>query len=458
LIPPPDLAGRHVFEQGNLVDVLGKKLFPDGVDIPIQPFNENISRATRSLTLGKPLFQAGLKASDLYARTDVLAPTGDGAWEIIDVKSATEVKEEYHADLAFQRHCARQTGLRISGCKVARVNNRYVRKGDIDPHQFFVVEDITLEADAASKEMDAAIAEMLALMASPDSPENAIGPECAKPYDCPLWDSCHSFLPEHHVLTLYYGKKAGYALLSEGIACIGDIPEGWELTPSQKVQRDCVLAGKPHIDRAALRAFLDRLVYPVSYFDFETINPAIPLYDGMRPYQKIPFQFSLVVAPREGDPKRFSFLAKTPADPRPALLAEMKRRLPEQGSIVAYNKAFEAGVLKDLGEAFPDYREWLDGVINRLVDLWEPFKKFHYYHPSQEGSGSMKKVLPALTGRSYDGMEIAEGEAASVLYWNVTHKPAPEADRLKVYTDLEEYCGLDTEGMRLIVAELGKLG
>lgn len=184
---------------------------------------------------------------------------------------------------------------------------------------------------------------------------------------------------------------------------------------------------------------MDNLRYPIAYLDFETINPAIPLYYGMRPYQKIPFQFSLIVVPGEGaEPRQFSFLAKTADDPRPALLAEMKRHVPDTGSIVVYNQGFEGPILKQLGESFPGCREWLDSLAIRLEDLLEPFRKFHYYHPAQKGSVSLKEVLPALTGRSYDGMGINEGEIASVLYWNVTHKTASEAERQKVYADLEK--------------------
>jgi hypothetical protein len=257
------------------------------------------------------------------------------------------------------------------------------------------------------------------------------------------------------VLTLYYGKQIGYTLLSQDVKCIKDIPLGFKLTTIQKIQRESVLSGTPHIDRDAVQAFLSRLRYPIAYLDFETINPAIPLYDGMKPYQKIPFQFALVVVPNEGaEPQLFSFLAKTADDPRPALLAEMKRHIPDTGSIVVYNKGFEGPVIRQLGDSFSEYREWLGSLDPRLLELLEPFKKFHYYHPEQRGSISLKEVLPALTGLSYERMDIAEGETASVLYWNVTYKPALGAQRQKVYDDLEKYSELDTDGMRSIVEGL----
>lgn len=457
-LPAVDIVSQHIFDQGHEVDELAKILYQNGIDVPTDSFIGNIRETKEHLDKGRPLFQGGFRADNLYSRVDILHPDCEGQWELVEVKSSTEVKPEHYPDVAFQRYCCQKAGLSISKCSVAHVNNKYVRKGGIDPGEFFIIEDVTGVANGVAIGQDDIIAAMIDVMASSDCPPLNLSPKCRDPRDCPLFDDCHSSLPDHNVLTLYYGKQAGYALLSQGVECIEDIPDGFKLTGSQKIQKECVLTNTPYIDRGAVRAFLGNLRYPIAYFDFETINPAVPLYDGMRPYQKIPFQFSLVVIPAKGaEPHQFSFLARSSDDPRPALLTEMKRRIPDQGSIVVYNKGFEGPILKQLGESFPGYREWLESLVPRLEDLWEPFKKFQYYHPEQRGSASIKHVLPALTRQGYEKLEIADGETASVLYWNVTYKPASKAERQKVYADLETYCGLDTEGMRLIVDRLRSL-
>ena len=78
-------------------------------------------------------------------------------------------------------------------------------------------------------------------------------------------------------------------------------------------------------------------------------------------------------------------------------------------------------------------------------------------HPQQKGSASIKKVLPALTCKSYDGMEISDGGEASIKFYTVTYSEATEEERNKIRADLEKYCALDTEGMIWIVDELGRL-
>jgi len=230
------------------------------------------------------------------------------------------------------------------------------------------------------------------------------------------------------------------------------------LNDKQRIQQACVASGEPHVDREAIHGFLSSLEYPLYYLDFETIGPAVPLFDGIRPYQDIPFQFSLHVVKDEfSQPEHFSFLANGTDDPRPALLSELQKTLGNSGSIIAYNKGFEEGILRDLANTFPEYSEWIEQVCNRLVDLLVPFRNFDYYHPAQKGSASLKAVLPAITGRGYEDLDISDGQIASVTFLAATYGDMPEADRAQVMENLEKYCGRDTEGMIWIVDKLREL-
>ena len=275
-------------------------------------------------------------------------------------------------------------------------------------------------------------------MAREECPEIGIGLHCQDPYECALTE-CWDFLPEHNIFNLYYGGKKCFGLYDSGIFTVKEIPDSYKLNGKQCIQRDCEVSGQPHVDKGAINEFLSTLQYPLYYLDFETIGPAVPLFDGTRPYQAIPFQFSLhVVRDEKASPEHFSFLASGSDDPRPAFLSEMKKVMGDSGSIVVYNQGFEEGILRGLAAIFPEYDTWVTSIRDRLVDLLKPFRGFHYYHPLQKGSASIKKVLPALTGKSYDGMEIAEGNEASNKFYNVTYGEATEEERNKVRQDLEE--------------------
>ena len=456
-IPQVDLSTQFIFDQGHLVGELAKKLFPMGIDIPADDFMGNIAATRELLNQRKPLFEAGILAGQIYSRIDVLRPANGDQWDIIEVKSSTSVKNVNIHDVAFQRYCCEGQGLLINHCYLAYINNQYTRDGEIDPQALLKIDDITDLVEEASKGMLDRIDNMFEDMAREKCPDIDIGPHCRDPYKCALAE-CWDFLPEHNIFNLYYGGKKCFDLYNSGIFTVKEIPDSYKLNGKQNIQKICEISDQSYADKGAIANFLSTLRYPLYYLDFETIGPAIPLFDGTHPNQAIPFQFSLhVVSDEKACPEHFSFLADSLDDSRPALLSELKKVLGDSGSIVVYNQGFEEGILKKLAVAFPEYDDWITSIRDRLVDLLQPFRSFCYYHPRQKGSASIKRVLPALTGRKYEGMDISDGKTASVLYWNVTHKPTSETERRKVYTDLKTYCSLDTEGMRLIVDRLRSL-
>ena len=194
------------------------------------------------------------------------------------------------------------------------------------------------------------------------------------------------------------------------------------------------------------------------YLDFETFSGAIPLFDGTRPYQQIPFQFSLHVVDKDNATARhYSFLADGTGDPRSEFISSLKRVLGASGSIVVYNQIFEKGVLRSLATMFPEYKDWVEKMNDRIIDLLAPFRSFHYYDARQKGSASIKRVLPVLTGTSYDHLDISDGMNASLAFLDIISNSDSEEGRIKIREDLEKYCALDTEGMIWIVDKLKEL-
>jgi len=456
-IPETDPVTQHIFDQGHLVGELAKKLFPEGIDISTEDFMGNISNTIDLLKNRKPLFEAGILAGKLYARVDILRPDGEEEWDIVEVKSSTSVKDVHINDVAFQRYCCNQSGLNIRKCYLALINNQYVKYGEIDPEGFFDIHDVTDQVEEASGGIQDKVDIILDVVSQETCPEMIIGPHCRDPYECALKD-CWEHLPEHNIFTLYWGGKKSFEMYNNGIGTIGEIPDDYKLNDKQRIQKACVTSGEAHVDREAIHGFLASLEYPLYYLDFETIGPAVPLFDGIRPYQNIPFQFSLhVVKDEYSQPEHYSFLASGTDDPRPVLLVELQKVLGDSGSVLAYNKGFEEGILRDLALAFPEYSSWITQICDRLVDLLAPFSSFHYYHPAQKGSASLKRVLPAITGKGYDDLDINDGQIASFTFLEATYGDIPESEKLKVMSDLELYCGRDTEGMIWIVERLNEL-
>jgi len=454
-IPEPGVSAQAQFDTGNYVGELAKKLFPDGVDIPCKNFRENLEETRELLEKKKTVFEAGLKYGNCSSRADILVPVKD-EWDIIEVKSGTKVKEINLHDVSFQKYCYEGTGLKIRKCYIMHINNEYVRNGELDFEKLFTKTDITEEVGKLMGGVQENIDKMLEVLKSFKYPNVTVGQQCKDPYKCPIAE-CWDFLPENNVFHLYRGGKKSLELFENGIHAISDIPDEFELNDKQGIQKNCEKTGKSYIDKEGLKEFLGQLEYPLNYLDFETFGYSVPMFDGLKPYQAVPFQFSLHIVEEDGKTTHKSFLYAGSGDPRKEFVEALKNALGESGTIIAYNISFEKRIIKSLAEAFESYNPWAEKLEKRFVDLITPFKNFYYYNPLQKGSGSLKKVLPAVTGKGYDELGIADGETASVEFMNVTYNDASEEKKKQVREDLEKYCGLDTEGMIWIVDKLKEL-
>jgi hypothetical protein len=453
-IQPTDIATQHRFDEGHQVGELAKLLFPDGISIPTDNFIGNINQTKNLLKQRRILFEPAFSIDNLYSRLDMLIPVDSDQWDIVEVKMSTEMKDEHIPDIAFQRFCCEKGGLTIRNSSIAFINNKFTRHGEIDPKQLFLVEDVTPRVNDSIAGIANQVKHMFDIISELKCPDVPVGIYCNDPNDCPV-NFCRESVPDNTILALYYAGKKKYELFSQGIYFIKDIPAGYKLTKSQQIQQECERAGQTHIDKEAIKAFLDDLKYPVYYLDFVTFNPAIPMFDNSRPYQQIPFQFSLhVVETERAEPAHRSYLADGTGDPRPELLAELRNLLGDRGSIIVYNQTFEKKVLEQFGEAFPESGGWAKTVIDRIVDLYVPFRSFCYYNPRQKGSASLKEVLPAVTGKSYEGLPIAKGDDASLAFTKLLSNKITDIERQKIRKDLIQYCGLDTEGMIWIVERL----
>ena len=280
----------------------------------------------------------------------------------------------------------KEMDCRIRRCYVLHINNSYLRSGNVDPAGLFSKIDVTPDVTELMPAVGPKVIEMLQVIDSDFCPQIKISPHCNKPNECSLKPVCWKFLPQPNVFDLRRAGKKPWELLDQTIFKLEEIPTDFTLNEAQSRQIASHRSGMPHVDAAAIRAFLQRLNYPLYFLDFETIGPAIPLYDRSRPYVQIPFQFSLHRVEFEGAlPTHFEFLADGTADPRPDVLLRLKNLLGHSGSIIGYNVDFEIGCLKGCAEAFPEYQNWFDSLLPRFVDLYDVFDDLSYYHPSQNG-------------------------------------------------------------------------
>ena len=455
-IAPDDAERLEIIKQGKIVGEHAQRLYPGGSKIEWSDDPRKMhERSIAALKERRPLFEAGFVHGETYAQADILLPVENDAWDLIEVKSTTMVKDDHLYDAAFQKYVYQGAGIKLRNCYLMHLNTKYVRSGALELEKLFVKVEVNELVGQLLPKMESKVAEMLEMLKGP-GPDIKVGRQCQA--DCPLHDYCWQFLPEQHVFILRGKKDAAFDLLERGILQMKDIPKDYELNESHTIQMESHNSGQPFVDIDSLNIFLEKLEYPLYFLDFETIAPAIPVYDLTRPYEDIVFQYSLHVVEKEGSkPLHYSYLAPGDVDPRPEVIKQLVKLLGKSGSIIAYFAQYEKQCIKSMVNNFPEYAPWFEETVNRFVDLLIPFKRMFYYSPKQQGSASMKKVLPALTGLSYADLVIGNGGAARFEFMRVTfEKGVDPDDRQRVRDALEKYCELDTLGMVKILEALKK--
>ena len=460
LAPPPDPQTEALFATGREVGELARQCFPRGVLVE-EAYHQHDQAVERSAEVlgqaGVPaIFEAAFSHDGVCMRADILG-RGEAGWRLIEVKSSASLKDEHVPDLAVQHHVLSGCGVEVESDHLMRINTGYVYDGRrLDLGQLFTLDDATGAVAGMAGEVPDLLAEQRTLLASLDEPAVAPAFQCASPWNCPFTSHCTEDKPRYWVRRLPgIGRSRFEELVAAGIEDIADIPPSFGLTERQ--QRACMATrtGRPWVS-ADLGGELSAIVRPVRFLDFETIGPVIPRYPGTRPYQAIPFQWSLYTVTPSGSATHTSFLSDSDLDPRRELAESLLEALGDRGSIVAYNAGFETGIIQGLAEALPDRAARLLGLLDRVVDLLSILRRC-YYHRDLLGSFSLKQVVPVLVPDcAYGDLAIQDGAVASLEYLRMLSAPDPE-ERDRIRASLLDYCQRDTWAMVRIWEELGKV-
>ena len=447
-----------VFQSGKDVGIMARNLFPGGIEITYDnnPLANQIRQTHAEITNGTTIiYEAAFSYRGLFCKVDILRK-GDQGWEIYEVKASTKMEEIYYHDVAFQYYVMTAAGLPVSKVFLVHINNQYVRNGAIDVYELFTVKDVTKDIIAKQQFVADEIRNQQDML-SGKMPDIDIGPYCDNPYGCDFKGHCWSHIPENSVFSLRGKGVNKFDLYNQGIIHMEEIPPDI-LNVKQHMQLEYTLQKRHHIDTDKIRHFLESLWYPLCYLDFETFMMAIPPFDGLRPYQQVPFQYSLHYQEYErGELLHREFLAFPNTDPREIIAKRLTEEIPDNACVIVYNRSFESGRLRDLADWFPRYKEKIETIIDNMMDLMIPFRNRDCYFWEMCGSYSIKYVLPALLPElSYSNMEISEGDMAMVAYDKMNQSLDPkEVDGIR--KALLEYCKLDTMGMVRIVDRLREM-
>ena len=296
-----------------------------------------------------------------------------------------------------------------------------------------VEQDLTPDVQPLLEQVPAWVRTARRLLAG-DEPAAAIGTRCWTPYECPFRGHCWKPV-EHSIADLPGIGRRLDQLLAEGHYDLRELPESLASTPDQRRVWRAVRRGTPELSLAARQEFKG-LRFPRYYLDFETIGFAVPRWAGTRPYQQVPFQWSLHVEGRDGRLSHEEFLDLSGELPARAAAEALLAATRETGPVFMYTP-FEKTVLRGMADACPDLRKRLEALIDRLVDL-APIARRHYYHPDMRGSWSIKKLLPTLAPEmDYSRLQgIRDGTGAQQAYLEATAPDTAPERRDAIQRDL----------------------
>jgi len=460
----PDLrkesaSSQASFDVGHQVGDIARRLYDAGgngqlIDPQAEGFDAAFSRSMELLGSSQPIFEAGFKAAGALAFADVLLPVGKGSkrsWRMVEVKSSTSVQDYHRDDLAVQAFVAKRAGLRLSAIALAHIDSNWVYPGGNDYQGLLVEEDLTDEAFGREDEVSTWIADAQAIARKRTEPAIVTGRHCTEPYECGFIGYCQSLEPQAEFPVKWLPRVQTRALKAliedDAITDLRHVPDGL-LNERQRRVKTHTLSGETYFDAENAAADLVAHKLPAYFLDFETIQFAVPIWKGTRPYQQVPFQFSLHRLSRTGKLGHQSFLDLSGADPSRAFAESLIAACGTTGPVFVYNAGFETARIKELGERFPRLKQSLLAINERVVDLLRVAEQ-RFYHPSQQGSWSIKKVLPAVApDLRHDALDgVQDGGMAMTAFLEAIAPATGEARQAELREQLLKYCGLDTYAM-----------
>jgi hypothetical protein len=458
-----DEATQGIFDQGTRVGELARAYVPGGtlIDFPYDAREEKLAATRAAIDAGADvIYEAAFFEDNVFAAVDILERL-PGGWGIIEVKSSTKVKEPHYPDATIQTHILRRSGLSVRRVEIMHLNRECVSP---DLSNLFTRVDITEEVEAGLILVHRETERQFAALAGP-LPDVPIGRHCLEPYECAFKSRCWAGLPAHHVTTLYYAGASAFGLIAEGFETVADVPTEKVFNPIARRQQRAIRESRMIVE-PGLATALATLHPPMAFLDFETVNPAIPVWPGCRPYDQIPVQFSVHVQSADGSLAHHEWLAEppdalgAPRDPRPGIAGAVVEACRDMPIIVGYNTSFERTCLGLLADAVPELAEELNRIGSRLVDLLAIMQR-HVYHPDFMGSLSLKSVLPVLVPTmNHDTLAVSDGQVASTRLRRliVDGEPADAAERERAVRELRDYCRTDTLATVRLLEVLKGLG
>ena len=455
-LPPVDDALQAMFDDGHEFEKYAEQLFPEALTVGFSFEANNYRtmpiRTKEAIDSGASIILQGrLEAGEITCIFDVIERVGESEYDLYEIKSSTEAKEEHILDLAFQTVVLEKAGLKIRKVYVVHVNNTYERTGEIEVAKLASQTEVTDQVKAKLEYTKKQVQHALMVAHSPLPPD--FSPRHVGLRALDEWMAIYeAMFPQDHPHNIFKLTHLNPQIVGEledlGVQKIADIPDDFKLNSKQQRQVQATKTDTREVKKENIKEFLSKFEYPLYFLDYETFSAVIPPFDGLHPYQQVPFQYSVHQLDQDGTLTHREFLHTENSHPGLPLLQLLVKDIGESGTVLVWYESFEKGRNEELGRMFPEYAEAMKRLNERIVDLMVPFASGWFVDKDFFGSASIKKVFPVLISEiAYEALNIKEGGTASRV-WKETFLEGENAEqRDQIAKDLLAYCGLDTLAM-----------
>lgn len=445
---------KGLMKTGNEVDMYAREYFEGGVLCGDEIDTEkHISRKT------PVLYQPRFSTDMFLCVCDILVYNErTDRYDIYEVKASTyggvgkhrNKREEYRYDVLFQREVLARCGVSVGKTFLLLVDNAYVLGDFFNPKRFFKPMEIGYESENEKEGIAGEMVEAYRYIYRDSVLSGCLCVEKSRANHCHTFWYSNPDIPEYsiHDIARIQTKKI-QMFLADTVVDISAIDDVSSLTDIQRMQVEVEKNGQEMVNTPALAEFFSSIVYPLAFLDYETCPLAVPRFKGYKPYNQIPFQFSLHILHRDGALEHREFIHLSQDAPDVVFTEALFDALPEKGTIFVWNESFELGRNRDIVARNPRYAKRYDALEERCVDLIVPFSKMWWVDPKFRGKTSIKYVLPALCpASSYDDLDIRDGGMAASAWEEIVWQGGClDSEREERVKNLLLYCKRDTEAM-----------
>src|SRR3989344_3882620 len=455
---------QNMFEQGYEAEEYAKqlKIFSGMVEVTFRG-TEGKEEVDALIAQKVPaIYQPTFVADGFVVRCDVLKwDEATAKWDLYEVKSSSSRHDtgarDHLSDAAFQAIVLERYGVPLGRTFIVHLNSEYIRDGEIDIEALFVQNDSTAKVDARRVTVAVEMEEAKKYLSQETEPKD--GCDClykGRSSHCETFSHSHPHVPEYSVHDIYsIGRSPNKlkALIEKNLFHLHDIEDSSEFNDRQQNQIETHKSKEEIVVKAEIENVLRGYAYPLYFLDYETFAPAIPLYDGYSPYQRIPIQFSLHYIEKKGGPLLHTeYVHVENSDPSEIVAEKLIDIIDPKGTVLAWNVGFERSVTNELAERLPQHAVALRRICDQMQDLMDVFSKQHYVHKDFRGSAAIESVMNVLLpDMTYDHLPYT-GQDVGFVWWKDIVSPhgTERAEKIRLIT---EYCKQDT----LVMVEIWKI-